>query len=175
MGRAMRERAEFCVQDEVLLAKPYHYKASGLDNITLLNGVTTQDTPYGSMVTIENIHGLHRAIALTIIEKGKPMTGAEFRFLRKQMGLSQRELAKRMRATGRTVANYERSKGEGGPAEMLMRMTYLFHVVPEATRAEVLKTLTDQWGTGGGGRAKLPDPARRKVVQRWREGNTAAA
>jgi len=63
----MSQRAEFCIKGQDFLAVPYHYKASGLDCVFLLNGVTTQETPYGSMVTIKNVHGLHRAIGLSII------------------------------------------------------------------------------------------------------------
>jgi putative transcriptional regulator len=48
---------------------------------------------YGPMIHIENINGLHRAIGLHIVEKLEPMSGREFRFLRKQMGLTQSELS----------------------------------------------------------------------------------
>ena len=169
----MNERAEFCIPGQEFLAKPYQYRASGLDYIFLLNGVTTRDTRYGSMVNIRNINGLHRAIGLHIVEKSEPMTGAELRFLRKQMGLTQRELATLMRTTDQTVANYEKSKTEPGPADALIRMTYLLHVVPQETPADVLKTIVDQFGIGE--RAKLPDLPRRKIVQKWREGSKTAA
>ena len=49
----------------ICLLKPYHYVASGLPNIYLLNGVSHDDTPYGEMVTIKNLNGLHRAIGLS--------------------------------------------------------------------------------------------------------------
>ena len=79
------ERADFFIEGRELLAKPYHYLASGLDTIFLLNGVTEKDTDYGPMVHIENINGLHRAIGLHIVEKTEAMKGPEFSFLRKQM------------------------------------------------------------------------------------------
>ena len=169
----MKTRAEFCIPGEDLLAAPYRYDACGLDYIFLLNGMTMRDTPYGFMVTIKNIHGLHRAIGLRIIEKAMPMAGAEFRFLRKQMGLTQRQLATWMRTTDQMVANYERNKAEPGPADAFVRMTYLLHIAPEATRADVLKPIIDQMVEGR--HAKLPDGPRRKIVQQWREGNQAAA
>jgi putative transcriptional regulator len=46
------------------------------------------------MVHVENINGLHRAIGLHIVEQENPMSGPEFQFLRKQVDLSQAELAK---------------------------------------------------------------------------------
>jgi putative transcriptional regulator len=173
MGAPMKARAEFSVPEEKLLATPYRYQACGLDYVFLLNGVTLRETPHGLMVTIKNIHGLHRAIGLHIIEKPSPMVGAEFRYLRKQMGLTPRTLATLMRTTVQTVAIYESNKAQPGPAETLMRMTYLLHVAPEATRADVLKPIIDQLGEGK--HAKLPNGPRRKIVQLWREGNKAAA
>jgi DNA-binding transcriptional regulator YiaG len=144
-----------------------------LDYIFLLNGVTMRDTPHGFMVAIRNIHGLHRAIGLHIIEKSTPIAGAEFRFLRKQMGRTQRTLATLLRTTHQTVATYESNMTKPGPADALMRMIYLLHVVPEATRADVLKPIIDQLGKGQ--HVKLPDGPRRKIVQLWREGKKAAA
>ena len=169
----MKARAEFSVLQERLLATPYRYEACGLDYIFLLNGVTLQETPHGSMVTIKNVHGLHRAIGLHVVEKSTPLTGPEFRFLRKQIGLTRRTLATLMRTTVQTVATYESNKTKPGPADALMRMTYLLHVVPEATRADVLRPIIDQLGEGK--HVKLPDGPRRKIVQLWREGNKAAA
>jgi putative transcriptional regulator len=170
----MTKRAEFWINGRDLLAEPYHYRASGLDNIFLLNGVTTQNTSYGPMVTIEKLNGLHRAIGLHIIEKPEPMTGPEFRFLRKQMELTQAELATMMRTSDQTIANYEKGKtSELGPADPFMRITYLLHIVPEETRAEVLKAVTERLGVSD--RARLPDMPRRKIVQRWQEGGAKKA
>src|SRR6516225_423619 len=106
MGGQMSERAEFLLKGQELLAEPYHYRASGLDDIYLLNGVTFEETPYGPMVTIKKLNGLHRAIGLHIVEKAEPMTGAEFRFLRKQIGFTQAQLGKRLRVSDQTIANY---------------------------------------------------------------------
>jgi putative transcriptional regulator len=153
-----------------MLAEPYQYSASGLDNIYLLNGVTVENTGYGPMVTIDNMNGLHHAIGLHIIENPEPMTGAEFRFLRKQMELTQAELAEAMRVSDQTVANYEKGKTtELGPADPYMRLAYLLHVIPEETRAEVLKGMAERLGD-----VRLPDLPRRKIVQKWRETKAAA-
>jgi DNA-binding transcriptional regulator YiaG len=173
MGATMTARAKFSIPGEDLLAEPYRYQASGLDYVFLLNGVAREATQHGIMVSIKNIHGLHRAIGLHIVEKSVPMAGAEFRFLRKQMGLTQRTLATLMRTSEQAVATCESNKTKSGPADALMRMTYLLHVVPEATRADVLRPMIDQWAAGE--HAKLPDGPRRKIVQLWREGSNAAA
>ena len=162
----MTKRAEFLIKGRWRLAEPFHYTASGLDNIFLLNGVTIKKTSYGPMVEIDNLNGLHHAIGLYIIEKSEPMTGAEFRFLRKQMELTQEELARVMKTTDQTVANYEKGKtADLGPADPLLRLTYLLHVIPEETHAEVLKQASERLGTGI---SRLPDLPRRKIVQKWR-------
>jgi putative transcriptional regulator len=169
----MSKRAEFLLRGRPQLAEPYKYSASGLDNIYLLSGVTIEGSSYGPMVTIENLNGLHHAIGLYIIEKPEPMSGPEFRFLRKQMELTQAELAQMMRTTDQTVANYEKGKtAELGPADPFMRVTYLLHIVPEDTRAELLKQLTERMGVSD--RAQLPEVPRRKIVQKWQERKIAA-
>jgi DNA-binding transcriptional regulator YiaG len=169
----MSKRVLFFIKGKAKRAKPYRYVASGLDNIFLLNGVSTDNTSYGPMVTIDNLNGLHRAIGLHIVEKPEPITGAEFRFLRKQMQLTQRQLAGLMQLSDQTVANYEKGNTkELGAADPLMRIQYLLHIVPDETRAAILRAVAD--GTGRQ-RGKLPEIPRRKLVQRWHEGQREAA
>jgi DNA-binding transcriptional regulator YiaG len=171
MGGQMSERAEFWIKGRERLADPFHYSASGLSNIYLLNGVTIENSSYGPIVRIENLNGLHRAIGLYIVEKTEPITAAEFRFLRKQMELTQQELADIMKTSDQTIANYEKGKtADLGPADPFMRLTYLLRIVPEETRAEVLKEMAEHPGA-----AKLPELSRSKIVQKWRGLNKAAA
>lgn len=106
----MSERAEFHVRGQPLDGTPLHYTASGLDYVYLLNGFTVEDDPdYGRITTIDNPDDLHAAIGLHIIQHPRPLTGPEFRFLRKQMGLKQRDLAPKFGSV-QTVANYEKEK-----------------------------------------------------------------
>jgi DNA-binding transcriptional regulator YiaG len=159
----MSKRAEFYIRGRELLAKPYHYEASGLPNIYLLNGVTVKDTSYGPMTHIHNVHGLHRAIGLHIAEQPRPMTGAEFRFLRRQMGHTQETLAERMLVSPQTIANYEKSHTEFGPAERLIRALYMMHILPAETRMKALKPLTER------APGRFSEISRRTVVQGWLE------
>jgi transcriptional regulator with XRE-family HTH domain len=162
----MSERTGFYMEGRKFLAEPYHYVESGLDNIFLLNGVSETATDYGTMVHIENINGLHRAIGLHIVENEKPMSGPEFRFLRKQMGLSQVELAKDLGVTDQTIANYEKGNTRLGPADVLMRACYLLAVVPAETRVEAVKSVLRPAPRK---RKRLPDVPRRRLVERWVE------
>lgn len=169
----MSKRADFFIEGREKLAKPYRYLVSGLDNIFLLNGVTEKVTDYGPMVHIENINGLHHAIGLHIVEKSDPINGPEFRFLRKQMQLSQSELASHLGVTDQTIANYEKGKSGLGPADPFMRTFYLLHILPEQTRVEVIKKMIKTPVQRA--RKKLPELPRRKIVKSWREDDRRAA
>jgi transcriptional regulator with XRE-family HTH domain len=163
----MSKRVEFFIKGRELLPEPYAYREIGLGNIVLLNGVTTTQTPYGPMTHIESIHGLHRAIGLAIAETSAPMSGAEFRFLRKQLGLTQAELAARMQVTDQTIANYEKGKTGLGPADPFMRALYLVNILPDRTRVEVLKAMVGR--TGKEKSKKLPQVSRLQVVDGWQQ------
>jgi DNA-binding transcriptional regulator YiaG len=169
----MSKRTEFFIKGRELLPEPYAYREIGLGNIVLLNGVTKEQTPYGSMTHIECIHGLHRAIGLAIAEKSEPMSGAEFRFLRKQLGLTQAELAARMHVTDQTIANYEKEKSSLGPADPFIRALYLVHILPNRTRVEVLKPMVERPAKKKS--KKLPAVPRSQVGEGWQQGRNAAA
>lgn len=90
----MIERTEFHVMGQPFDGEPLHYTASGLDNIYLLNGFNVDEDPdYGRLLSIVAVDDLHRAIGMHVINLDRKMTGREFRFLRKQMGCKQKELA----------------------------------------------------------------------------------
>jgi transcriptional regulator with XRE-family HTH domain len=98
------------------------------------------------------------------------MTGAEFRFLRKQLQMGQAGLAKYLSVTDQTIANYEKGKSgkDGfGPADAFMRAFYLLQIVPEQTRVKVIKPLLD----ASAQRHKLSELSRHKIVESWREGD----
>ena len=88
----------------------YQYTECGLDNVTLENGYEIHDTAEGRGVSIHDIDGLHRAIAKALIDKAAPLTGAEFRFLRTELDLSQNAIGNLMERTDQMVAKWE--KGE---------------------------------------------------------------
>lgn len=91
----------------------YKYTMSGLDNVYLLNGYTITHTPYGDAVSIVDVDGLHKMIAQALINKAQRLLPAEFRFLRKEMKMTQGLLAEIFGVTSQTVARIE--KGETKP------------------------------------------------------------
>lgn len=104
---------------------PYHYAECGLDNIYLLNGVEVVSTPRGEAINIRNRKGLHRAIGLMLVREKKNLNGKEFRFLRHEMNLTQRDLAGILRVNEQSVARWEKARTKiDGPAQGLLRIMY---------------------------------------------------
>ena len=78
-------------------------------------------------MSIEDRKGLHEAIAFGVIEVPRPLSGAEFRFLRLEMNISQRRLGELIGADEQAVRRWEkaRSKPVNGTAERMLRVLYL--------------------------------------------------
>jgi DNA-binding transcriptional regulator YiaG len=122
------------------LPKPYHFTASGLPNVYLLSGVKIErDGDYGELVTIDHLPDLIMAIAFSLVRKPDRLTGAEVRFLRKRIGITQAELAEELWVSEQTVANYEKGKTEPGPADRALRLLFLAHVAGDASAADALR------------------------------------
>lgn len=104
----------------------YEYTGSGLEGIFLKNGYRIVESAYGQGVAIEDIENLHRAIAADILRQKNPMTGHQFRFLRKEQDLVQAELAAMLRVDVQTIANWEKKGAEAvpGPSDFAMRAFY---------------------------------------------------
>lgn len=105
----------------------YHYLDSGLDNIYLENGYTFYETPYGKGVSILDTGGLHRAVGEWLVFLPKPLIGAEVRFLRLEMELTQKNLAAFLGTTEQTLRLWERNRNKAlpGSADRLLRVLYL--------------------------------------------------
>jgi len=116
----------------------YQYSGCGLEGIFLKNGYTIVKTPYGEAVRIEDVEALHAAIAVDIVRQPLPMSGHQFRFLRKEQELTQADCAALFRVDVQTIANWEkRGKQEvPGPADYGMRLFYCQHAnVPVPARS----------------------------------------
>lgn len=101
------------------------YLGCGLPNIYLSNGFNEFDTPYGKSVSIDDLEGLHRAIGLEIVNKEPTLSGPEFRFLRKELALSQDKLGNLLGRDAQTIALWEKEKGDlPKMADMLLRAIY---------------------------------------------------
>lgn len=100
----------------------HRYTECGLPNVWIQCFQDTDDA--GEKVfTIPCIGNLHKEIARGIVTSNGALSGAELKFLRSEMGLTQTELGELVDRKRLTIARWE--KGEGAPdgaAETLIRM-----------------------------------------------------
>jgi len=92
------------------MSEDYHYTGCGLDNVWLRNGYRIAEDVYGQSVSIDNLPGLHHTIASLLVNKAAPLTGAELRFLRIELDLSQRRLGELLGRDAQTVALWEKGQ-----------------------------------------------------------------
>lgn len=123
----------------------YEYKECGLDGIRLVNGYKIEKTPYGEGVRIEDIKGLHRAIGNILINKAEKLTGKEFRFLRVELGFSQKRLAGLFGTEEQNIGRWERGDVEEipGPADRLMRALYAEYARSDSKISDMVQRLCD--------------------------------
>ena len=122
----------------------YHYESCGLENVWLKNGYTERATKYGPAVSIDDLEGLHKMLALRIVEVTRALTPGEFRFLRIELDLSQRGLGDLLGSTDQTVANYEKGNTNiQRLADTTLRCLYQESVDVESRVGEMLNRLVE--------------------------------
>ena len=107
------------------MTKHFHYTACGLDNVWLANGYKVKATRHGNAVAVDDVDGLHRLIAQTLIDKPGRLTGQEFRFLRVQLGLSQQALAELLDFSENAVSLWERKDTVPATCDQWIRISVL--------------------------------------------------
>jgi len=107
-----------------------HYIGCGLEYIWLKNGYTIVKTNYGESTSIHDIEGLHKAIGLFLINNKPELTADEFRFLRKELNLSQSNLAALLGVSESSIRAWENNRAQkcSAPAERMLRALYLEHI-----------------------------------------------
>jgi putative transcriptional regulator len=89
----------------------YRYKGCGLDNVYLQNGYTVSTLQSGDeVVSIEDIEGLHCAIASVVVDSASALDAKTFKFLRKELDMSQRQVAQMLDVDEQTISLWERAR-----------------------------------------------------------------
>lgn len=120
----------------------HHYTDCGLRNVYLKNGYQAIDTPYGKGVVIEDMDGLFRAIGLSLVNHKPRLSGAEVRYLRIGMNLSQHDLARILGVAETSLRGWENHRTKiTKPAERLLRALYREHVAGDGSIREMVEAL----------------------------------
>lgn len=124
----------------------FHYIRCGLHNVYLRNGFVMKQTPYGpygKAVAIHDLEGLHRAIGLYLAKDKPNLSGAEIRFLRKELDMPQVQLAAVIGVGETTIRHWESGRRKISPsAERVLRSLYEEHVCGSSS----IKNLVDRLG-----------------------------
>ena len=116
-----------CRNEMIHRTENHRYTESGLPNVVLVGVEVEHCQTCGEiLVSIPNIEGLHRAIAMELIRHPGRLAPNEIRFLRKWLGWSGVDFAKHMGVTPETVSRWEsvdNGKAMGGTAERLLRLS----------------------------------------------------
>ncbi len=120
----------------------YHYTESGLQHVWLANGYRKRKVAGGYAVAIADADGLHRAIGRAIAQKSY-MTGCEFRFLRKELDLSQVRFAQLVGASEEAVSLWERRGRVPKSACRLMQALYLEAIDGNVRIRQLIERLAD--------------------------------
>ncbi|ATU52156.1 helix-turn-helix domain-containing protein [Acinetobacter baumannii] len=124
----------------------YHYEECGLSNIWLQNGFTIEnDEEFGELVSIQSVHELHNAIGLYLITHKPELNGEEIRFLRKELNLSQKNLAGLLRVGESSIRHWEAGRSLiGKPTDLLLRALYQEHVQGDGELRQLIENLNHQ-------------------------------
>ena len=86
----------------------YHYTECGLSNVFLKNGFIVGKFEDEEYTSIDDMNGLHKAIAQVVVDRNSPLTHEEFKFLRIELNVSQKVLGTRFGVSEQTIARYEK-------------------------------------------------------------------
>lgn len=95
---------------EMTLKRPefFHYTESGLPNV-YLSGIEVEECPngHGPAPRLPRVLELHEVLAEAICLKPSPLTGAEARFLRKELGMKAKDWAAYLHIDVATLSRWE--------------------------------------------------------------------
>lgn len=123
----------------------YHYLECGLDDVYLVNGFEWHETARGTSIAIKDIDTLHHAIGEHLCRDKKELSGKEFRFLRREMLMSQALLADLFDVKEQTVHRWETGKSPlPKAAESLIRLMHMDKVSSVRDRLKRIADLEDE-------------------------------
>lgn len=86
------------------------YKHFAVPNVWLRNGYEESESPYGKVVSYEDVEGLEHLLQLEVLLQDYCLTGKQIRFLRRGLALTQPQLAERLQVDPQTIARWEKEE-----------------------------------------------------------------
>lgn len=120
----------------------YHYTECGLKNVWLTNGYDSCEIDGEKAVSISDVDALNEVIGRLLASKSD-LNGDEIRFLRKELGLSQKRLADLLGSTEQTVSLWERRGRIPKSYDRLIRLLYLEKVDGNVKVQEIINRLIE--------------------------------
>ncbi len=121
----------------------YHYTESGLQHVWLTSGYVVRKTLYGKGVSIQDVAGLHKVIC-NVIARKPSLTGAELRFLRKEMRMSQSALAELLGTSEQNVSLWERRGRIPRTSDRLIKLICLDYLKEDVQIRTLIERLNEQ-------------------------------
>jgi len=124
MSKAKAHECTNCGEQVIPERRNYRYAESGISN-AVLQGVEVADCPKcgNSDVIIPQIARIHRAIAQALVNSPARLTGEQFRFLRKHLGLSGEQLGRYLHTDKTKISKWENGDDRIGPTtDRLVRL-----------------------------------------------------
>ena len=115
----------------------------GLRNVWLANGYEVRKTPYGDATAIHDLDGLIHSICAALGRKGGHLTGAEFRYLRQHLRLSQASLGRLLGVSEQSVALWEKRSRIPVLADKHLRLLWTEQHEGNETTARVMRRVND--------------------------------
>ena len=110
----------------------YNYSECGLKNVVLKEVVVYRCTRCGAArVEIPNMDGLHRTIALMVIEKTSILSSDEVRFLRTVAGFTATRFAKALGVTKTALSRWENNQRIGTQSDRSIRIICGLSIIKE--------------------------------------------
>lgn len=116
-------RHQHCDGTVTAKRETYKYDSCGLPYVTLRNVEVRRCSLCGDVsVVIPRMEELHRLIAMIVVRKTAPLAPSEIKYLRKYIGLSQKDFSRAMGVSPETTCRWESDKAMGAAADRLLRV-----------------------------------------------------
>jgi len=131
--------------------KLHHMKGIGLSNDYLRNGFTIENSDGDETISYENLTGLYLEIGRAIASTPFTLRAEEFRFMRKQLRMSQADIAALFDKSDQAVAKWEKGLLPVPKAESTLLKVFWLH---QKVRATEFKSIVSSFNTSVGAQVK---------------------